>query len=1172
MHQHAHGVVLDRTFALLAACPRRRPRLHSHSHYIRLLQYTPFTFPTPGEYSRLRGTSQFPQLLRVTRQLAISRQQRIQIPSIASKFKDMSRNAENSGNIEVPALPVNTLQEGEYTTAVENSIRIIIRRYGEKTASKAEIQATMSAYMEQVARAGVYTFDAQRDLIPWYETLDAEVIRLDGAAKRGQRDDDDDDDPDEEEGRDKEEGQNKRPKRPRDRTSAGSDLSSEDERPPKDKRERKKPRNITGDESESDQDQAKFGWAPDALIREIALTPEQQVIRDAVRNHTKDLKTAMRSLKHTGVAPLFPDALWKKILLDETVDFDEINSFFFSTKLALDTVPIGAFESALHQALGRRPERKTVSSAIVWFRCFDKYSEAVETVFPSRRRELRAWREHISDLFTVKVGEFEPRIIAYDIAARKVIASNPGILFSDWSHPELAKLQKAFIEAGGIKFNDLGVENCEHPRNRRRSVKTGMKDDVRAIPALVDTFASLAADHTSPAPATQKALEKPTSSSFLSNVWRAAYLFVGGPDDDDGDEEDDKVEVEQPASYLPRYLRGFGWRVLSPRGSRTAWYTEIDEPLPHPPLREYKSTAMKTIHDNPHLFNVSTPVNVDRLASLLTVHPNQPFVKSVLRLLRIGFWPWADTNPTDDFPETWDHAWANIPSATEQQFILTQCEEEVANGHHSPAFGPDLLPGMYSTPNIAVPKPHSEDLRLVANQSAGEYCQNNMIDKSQTKGARLDSLLVFIPLILMFVKLHPGKRFLLWKSDVAGAFRVIPMHPLWQIKQIVTANILSMAEGGGKGESATWLRYVDWRACFGSRASPRAWASLMGLVVWIAVCILHMIFLCCYVDDCFSIGLVDDMLWYEPYQQSFPTNQTRLLHLWDWLGIPHKLKKQVWGEVLVIIGFLIDPNKLTATLPEDSKTDLITNIRSFASRRRRTLHEFEQLAGWMNWSLNVYPLFKPALCNLYAKMDGKSRTHVTIHLNKPLVQELLWFADHVEASSGMLFFAKLDWNPHTEAHLTIFCDASLTGMGFWVRDLHLGFTCPVDGECMRDRIFFWEALCVLAALKWYADSGLAFFATPRSPARLTIVTDNTNTVNIFDTLRALPEYNAILCAAVDIRVQHNIDLRVLHIPGERNIVADALSRDNIPTAMLHAPLLTLDTFKPPQLTLGAHKK
>ncbi|KAF9022933.1 hypothetical protein BDZ89DRAFT_908932, partial [Hymenopellis radicata] len=113
-------------------------------------------------------------------------------------------------------------------------------------------------------------------------------------------------------------------------------------------------------------------------------------------------------LLRSGHAPVFPKALWKKVLLDEVVDFDEINAF---------------------QALGRRADKKMVSSSVVWFRCFDKYSAAVETVFPFRRDELRSWREHIDDLFTVKSENSHLRIIAYDVAARKIIGSNPGILF-----------------------------------------------------------------------------------------------------------------------------------------------------------------------------------------------------------------------------------------------------------------------------------------------------------------------------------------------------------------------------------------------------------------------------------------------------------------------------------------------------------------------------------------------------------------------------------------------------------------------------------------------------------------------------------------------------------------------------------------------------------------------
>jgi hypothetical protein len=47
---------------------------------------------------------------------------------------------------------------------------------------------------------------------------------------------------------------------------------------------------------------------------------------------------------------------------------------------------------------------------------------------------------------------------------------------------------------------------------------------------------------------------------------------------------------------------------------------------------------------------------------------------------------------------------------------------------------------MYSMPIHAVPKPHSEDLRLINNHSAGSFSLNGMIDHSQVTGFPLDNL------------------------------------------------------------------------------------------------------------------------------------------------------------------------------------------------------------------------------------------------------------------------------------------------------------------------------------------------------------------------------------------------------------------------------------------------
>ncbi|KAJ7728437.1 hypothetical protein DFH07DRAFT_969870 [Mycena maculata] len=196
------------------------------------------------------------------------------------------------------------------------------------------------------------------------------------------------------------------------------------------------------------------------------------------------------------------------------------------------------------------------------------------------------------------------------------------------------------------------------------------------------------------------------------------------------DEEDDP---QAATSFLPKYMRGMAWKHdQSVSYSRTAHYTEIDEPLPRPPAYELQNTAaLRTIHENPDLFHNSRVIKDDRLESLLTRHPNPSFVQSVLAGLRDGFWPWMNTHHDDGYPETWDNSWAPPASVRERDFINSQRDIEVEKGRFSHTFGPDLLLGMYSTPILAVPKPHSDDLRLVSHQSCGPFAtyrpQNNML-------------------------------------------------------------------------------------------------------------------------------------------------------------------------------------------------------------------------------------------------------------------------------------------------------------------------------------------------------------------------------------------------------------------------------------------------------------
>ena len=455
-------------------------------------------------------------------------------------------------------------------------------------------------------------------------------------------------------------------------------------------------------------------------------------------------------------------------------------------------------------------------------------------------------------------------------------------------------------------------------------------------------------------------------------------------------------------------------------------------------------------------------------------------------------------------------------------------------------------------PIHAVPKPHSTDLRLVTNHSAGLFSLNSMIKREDISGYPLDNMTHLGEMLLRKRAEFPDEKLTLFKSDISDAYRHLPMHPLWQVKQINTIQ---------------GLRHVDRRNCFGGKSSGSLFIAFNSLVTWIGKNVCQIPDLATYSDDSFGIELARNVTYYKPYCRFMPTNQTKLLNLWNKLGIPHKEKKQVFGEKLTIIGIDVDANDLTLTLPNQSKLDLLSQLIEFArtpegSGVKYSLRDFQRLAGWFNWALNVYPLLKPALCNVYAKM-GHSKPDkplTKLYVNNSIRSDLMWAVNHITRLPGTRVIQSLDWDPES-ADLTAFCDASLNGLGYWFPGLSAGYWSPIPEDPPEDTIFYFEALSVLSAI--IHSTVLSFPVN-----KLVVYTDNLNTVQIFNSLSALPAYNEILKTAVDhllIDADNPIQLRVIHIPGDLNTVADALSRGNIRSVVDNVPNITTDIFSPPRI-------
>jgi hypothetical protein len=158
----------------------------------------------------------------------------------------------------------------------------------------------------------------------------------------------------------------------------------------------------------------------------------------------------------------------------------------------------------------------------------------------------------------------------------------------------------------------------------------------------------------------------------------------------------------------------------------------------------------------------------------------------------------------------------------------------------------------------------------------------------------------------------------------------------------------------------------------------------------------------------------------------------------------------------------------------------------------------------------------------------------------------------LEDSDGIFLLKAVEWLPE-ECDLEVFCNSSMSSMGFYCPSLNCGYCSTVPVGAPVTTIYFYEALCVVSALLWASE-------LPLHPQRILIHTDSLDSVEMFHSLKAHAGYNELLLFAVRILTKSKTSLRVFHIDGVNNVVADALSRGLFSVALAHHPGLANQAF------------
>lgn len=195
-------------------------------------------------------------------------------------------------------------------------------------------------------------------------------------------------------------------------------------------------------------------------------------------------------------------------------------------------------------------------------------------------------------------------------------------------------------------------------------------------------------------------------------------------------------------------------------------------------------------------------------------------------------------------------------------------------------------------------------------------------------------------------------------------------------------------------------------------------------------------------------------------------------------------------------------------------------------------------------------------------MGGPYCPTTSIHINNQVVGDISWLIDHICSLSGIFMLDSIAWHS-IEANLVIYTDACPQGIGFWSPQLDCGCYGGVASVSPTLPIFFHEASAVICALHWLSLLRL------RNICHLVVYSNNTNTVNIFHSLKARGFYNRLLKIAVNLLMQANYDLCVLHIAGLDNTDADALLRHQLPLVTALCPSISLKDYQPPPVVAEA---
>ena len=500
-----------------------------------------------------------------------------------------------------------------------------------------------------------------------------------------------------------------------------------------------------------------------------------------------------------------------------------------------------------------------------------------------------------------------------------------------------------------------------------------------------------------------------------------------------------------------------------------------------------------------------SPVHPEKWTQFLLAHPDQRFATYIRRGFEEGFHIGLREPDLVLTKALKNHPSALANSRVVNDYITT----EVSTGRFVGPLARPVCSLVHTSLIGLVPKSHQVDQwRMIVDLSfPRNHSVNDGIprDLSSLSYASVDDAVECI--------LALGRGTELVKIDLKNAYRMVPVHP-------EDHHFLAISRMG--------QTYIDRALPFGLRSAPKIFSAVADMIAWALHCagIRHQIH---YLDDFLFMGA--------PNTNEGTSILGTALRVLEDLGVPvanHKTEGP--STSVTFLDVTIDTMRWELRLPTAKVERLQRLVRLWCMKKACTRRELESFLGQLSHAASVVRPGRTFLRQLFSLLQGVKAPSHYVRLHAGARADLAWWKCFLQSWSGSSFFPLPDPSIHvySDASGTYGFGAVVEGLG-WVQGQWPPAWSEIAIACKE------LVPVVVAAALWgphWSGKHVRFHSD--NMAVVSVLTSRTaKDPLLLHLLRCFSFYCAHFCFHVSAR----------HIVGVTNVVADALSRNNLPLFM-----------------------